>query len=223
MSELSKKLVTYESMTAYTEALKQYISDYVSENAGSGGGSVPTELTNQVSTNTGNIEALNNRVTVLENTPPSFEENIPDGINSYDYVNLGDSPLYEVNPNSSIVIRLKDENGNNPFICLGYPKIGQVNEYTIIINNNGVDHTALDSGILAENIILSMVSSNDRSLVDNSRFYWNTPPLYNFNETDKIYELNIKVIPYKEERDANSNNVLLAYDAFVTWTEYGIY
>ena len=36
MSELSKKLVTYESMSAYTEALKQYISGYVSENAGSG-------------------------------------------------------------------------------------------------------------------------------------------------------------------------------------------
>lgn len=40
MSELSKKLVTYESMSAYTDALKQYISnyvsDYVSENAGSG-------------------------------------------------------------------------------------------------------------------------------------------------------------------------------------------
>lgn len=222
MSELSKKLVTYESMTAYTEALKQYISDYVSENAGQGG-SVPTELTNQVSTNTGNIEALNNRVTVLENSQISFEENIPDGINSYAYVNLGNSPLYEVSPNSSIVIRLKDETGNNPFICLSYPKIGQVNEYTIIINNNGVDHTEPDSGILAENIILSMVSSNDQSLVDNSRFHWNTPPLYNFNETDKIYELNIKVIPYKEERDVNSNNVLLAYDAFVTWTEYGIY
>jgi hypothetical protein len=40
MSESSKKLVTYESMSAYTDALKQYISnyvsDYVSENAGSG-------------------------------------------------------------------------------------------------------------------------------------------------------------------------------------------
>lgn len=39
MSESSKKLVTYESMSAYTDALKQYISgyvsDYVSENAGS--------------------------------------------------------------------------------------------------------------------------------------------------------------------------------------------
>lgn len=40
MSESSKKLVTYESMSAYTDALKQYISgyvsDYVSENADSG-------------------------------------------------------------------------------------------------------------------------------------------------------------------------------------------
>lgn len=36
MSESSKKLVTYESMSAYTDALKQYISNYVSENAGSG-------------------------------------------------------------------------------------------------------------------------------------------------------------------------------------------
>lgn len=31
MSESSKKLVTYESMSAYTDALKQYISGYVSE------------------------------------------------------------------------------------------------------------------------------------------------------------------------------------------------
>ena len=157
----------------------------------------------------------------INNLSLSFKENIPDGINSNGFINLGHASEYDVDPNSSIVIRPKDEEGNNPIIYLNYPKIGQVNEYTIIINNDGTDHVETESGVLPGNIVLTMAGNNDRDLIDNERFRWSTPPLYAFNGSDKTYELNIKVVPYKEVFDEDYNrNTLLQYDAYVTWTEY---